>query len=58
MFAGLVIALDVILVLFWVIFLGIVMSNADKLEVTAKMFKLLIAGTAVIIVLNILADKI
>lgn len=58
MFAGLVIAFDVILILFWVVFLAIVMGSVENIKAVVPMFKLMVIGTTVIIILNIIADKI
>jgi len=58
MFAGLVIAFDVILILFWVVFLAIVMGSVENIKSVVPMFKLMVIGTVVVIILNIIADKI
>ena len=58
MFAGLVIAFDVILILFWVVFLAIVMGSVENIKSVVPMFKLMVIGTTVVIILNIIADKI
>lgn len=58
MFAGLVIAFDVILILFWLVFLAIVMGSVENIKSVVPMFKLMVIGTVVVIILNIIADKI
>ena len=58
MFAGLVIAFDAVLILFWLVFLAIVMGSLENIKSVLPMFKLMVIGTVVVIILNIIADKI